>query len=187
MGARRVETAEVARAYVDCRDWDEVKRRIVQDNLANLNAESTRKRFASEVAKRLRNLHDGEIAFFADAVVDDQRAMLWVAICRTYPILRSFSRDVVSARFANMVPDVPKTAWLAFVEDEKPDHPELERLTEKSLKKLEIRTFGMLRECRLIDAGFNITPLYPSERFAALLRGSAPQELEHFPWVGVFL
>ena len=67
------------------------------------------------------------------------------------------------------------------------DHPELERLTEKSRKQLETRAFGMLRECRLIDGDYNITPLYPSARFLALVRETAPQDLDVFPKAGALL
>lgn len=187
IGARRLETAEVARAFVDCRDWAEVRRRIVEDNIINLNKASTRKRVGLEIVKRLHTLDEDEIFFLADAIDDDQLAMTWVAICRAYPVLRSFSMDVVAARFAKMVPDVPRAAWAAFVDEEAIDHPELARLTAKSRKQLEIRAFGMLRECRLLDGAYNITPLYPSSRFASLIRESAPQDIELFPKVGVLL
>ena len=178
IGARRPETVEVARAYVDCLDWTEVRRRIVEDNIISLNKESTRKRVGSELVKRLRMLDTDEMAFLADAIDDDQLAMIWVVICRTYPVLRAFSK---------MVPDVPRTAWTAFVDEESMDHPELARLTDKSRKQLEIRAFGMLRECRLLDGAYNITPLYPSPRFATLVRERAPWDIELFPKAGVLL
>ena len=185
IGARRLETSEVARAYVDCLDWTEVRRRIVEDDIISLNKESTRKRVGGEIIKRLKTLDTDETTFLADAVDDDQLAMTWVAICRAYPVLRSFSTNVVAARFSNMVPDVPRTAWAAFVDEESIDHPELAHLTEKSRKQLETRTFGMLRECRLIDGSYNITPLYPSIRFVTLVRERAPWDLELFPKAGV--
>ena len=85
IGARRPETVEVARAYVDCLDWTEVRRRIIEDNIISLNKEGTRKRVGSELVKRLRMLDTDEMAFLADAIDDDQLAMIWVVICRTYP------------------------------------------------------------------------------------------------------
>ena len=187
IGLRRLETAEACRAYTDCGDWTEVRRRIVEDDILSLNKESTRKRVASEVIKRLRTLDEEETAFLADAVGDDQLAMTWVAVCRTYPILRAFSTRVVAARYAKMMPDVPRTAWAAFVDDEELDHPEIGRLTDKSRHQLELRAYGMLRECRLIDAEYNITPLYPSLRFADLVRSRESLDLEIFPKVGALL
>lgn len=187
IGARRLETAEVARAFVETPNWVEVRRRIVEDDIISLNKESTRKRVGAEIIKRLKMLDADELAFLADAVDDDQLAMTWLAICRTYQVLYSFSTDVVAARFSNMVPDVPRTVWAAFVDEQSVDHPELARLTEKSLKQLELRAFGMLRECRLLDNAGNITPLYPSLRFADLVRERAPQDIELFPKAGVLL
>lgn len=187
IGARRLETVEVARAFVEQPDWGEVRRAIVEENIIGLNKESTRKRVGGEIIKRLKSLDDEEIAVLADALDDDQLAMIWVAICRTYPILWSFSACVVSVRFANMVPDVPRTAWSAFVEEEALDHPEISGLTEKSLKQLESRTFSMLKECHLIDSQGSITPLYPSERLVAFLAARSPEDLELFPKVGALL
>lgn len=187
IGARRIETAEVARAYVEVPDWTEIRRRIVEDNIISLNKESTRKRVGAEIVKRLRNLDGEELAFLAESVDDDQLAMTWVAICRTYPVLWSFSTDVLAARFKGMIPDVPRTAWAAFVEEEAAEHPELANLTEKSLKQLELRAFGMLCECRLLDKELNITPLYPSARFASLIREKAPRDLGLFPKAGALL
>ena len=187
IGIRRLETVEVVRAYRRQPDWSEIRRAIVRDNIISLNSENTRKRVGIEIIKRLRNLEDKELAFLAEAVDDDQLAMLWVAVCRTYPVLRSFSQDVVAARFANNAPDVPRTAWSAFIQEEALEHPKLAKLTEKSQHQLEIRAFGMLRECHLLDRDSNITPLYPSERFLLLLRERAPEDLSVFPKAGVVL
>lgn len=187
IGLRRLETVEVGRAYVDCGDWSEVRRRIVEDDILSLNKESTRKRVGLELIKRLRALSDDEAAFLCEAVDDDQLAMAWVAVCRTYPVLRAFSARVVAGRYAKMLPDVPRTAWAAFIDDEEMDHPELAALTEKSRHQLELRAYGMLRECRLIDEDYNITPLYPSLRFADLVRSREALDLEIFPKVGALL
>ena len=86
IGARRLETAEVARASVETPDWTEVRRRIVEDDIISLNKESTRKRVGAEIIKRLRMLDADEVTFLADAVDDDQLAMTWLAISRTYQV-----------------------------------------------------------------------------------------------------
>ncbi|MEF9875698.1 MAG: DUF1819 family protein [Gordonibacter sp.] len=186
-GTYRAEALEAARAYLECQNWREVRHRIVDEDLLSLNSEGNRKRIGGEVIKRLKTLTLEETAFFVSSVDDDQLAMLWVAFCRTYPILRSFSSGVLSVRYRDMIPDVPKETYRAFVEDEEYDHPELAALTESSQKKIEIRIYGMLRDCRLIGAGFNITPLYPSEAFAELIRANSPEDLLLFPKVGALL
>ncbi len=49
IGARKSETAEVARSYADCLDWAEARRHIVEDNILSLNKESTRKCVGSDL------------------------------------------------------------------------------------------------------------------------------------------
>lgn len=184
---RYIETMAAARAYVNCGDWTEVRRLIVEENLFGLNSDGNRKRIGGEVLKRLKTLSDEEVAFLANAIDHDQPAMLWVSLCRTYPIVRSVATDLLVARFDRLLPDLPRETYRAFVEDEKYEHPDLAKVTDKSLDKVEIRVFGMLRDCKLLDKSLNITPLYPSERFVALLRDSSPEDLELFPKVGALV
>lgn len=186
-GTYRAETLEAARAFIECRDWGEVRRLIVEENLISLNSEGNRKRIGGEIIKRLNTFDTEELDFFAHALDDDQLAMLWIALCRTYPIVHSLAREILVPRYANMAPDLPKTAYTAFADDIAFEHPEYARLTDSSKKKIEIRIFGMLRDCRLIDGDFKITPLYPSERFVSLLRETAPKDLELLPKVGALL
>lgn len=49
IGARKSETAEVARSYADCLDWAEARRHIVEDNILSLNKKSTRKCVGSDL------------------------------------------------------------------------------------------------------------------------------------------
>lgn len=184
---RYIETMAAARAYADCGSWSEVRRLIVDENLFGLNSNGNRKRIGGEVLKRLKTLNEDEAIFLADAIGHDQPAMLWVALCRTYPLVRSVATELLSARFDRMLPDLPKEAYKAFVEEERYDHPELDALTEKSLGKIETRIFGMLRDCKLLDGSFKITPLYPSERFVSLLRTTNPGDLDLFPKAGALI
>ena len=184
---RYAETMAAARAYDECRDWAEVRRLIAEENLFGLNSDGNRKRIGGEVLKRLKSLNEEETVFLAGALDHDQPAMLWVALCRTYPIVRSVATGLLVARFDRMLPDLPREAYRAFVEEEKYDHSELAELTDKSLDKIEIRIFGMLRDCKLLDSSFNITPLYPSDRFVSLVGAGAPEDLSLFPKVGALV
>lgn len=184
---RYTETMAAARAYADCRNWSEVRNLIVDKNLFGLNSDGNRKRIGGEVLKRLKTLNEDEVIFLADAVGHDQPAMLWVALCRTYPLVYSVSSELLASRFDRMIPDLPRETYRAFIEEEKYDHPELAALTEKSLEKVEIRIFGMLRDCKLLDDSLKITPLYPSEGFVSLLRGANPGDLNLFPKAGALI
>lgn len=56
-GTYRAETLEVLHTYLEHRDWSEVRRLIVEENLINLNSEGNRKRIGGEIVKRLKTLN----------------------------------------------------------------------------------------------------------------------------------
>ena len=186
-GTYQAETVLTARAYLETPDWAEVRKLIAEENLLGFNTDGHRRRIGSEIIKRLRTLSSDELEMLASATGDDLAALTWLAICRTYPLAYGLSGDVLAGRFERMLPDLPKTAYRAFVEEQAFDHPELAALTESSLKKVETRLFGMMRDCRLINEAFEITPLYPSPRLVDTIRAFRPQDLELFPKAGVLL
>lgn len=163
------------RAYLECRDWSQARRRIIDENLYQLNAVSSRKRVSAELIKRLRTLSDEELQFVLDAYGDDQRAMLWVSNCRTYPFIAHLAQDVVKARYDGTVTDYTVGAFEAFFERESQLHPELLDLSREGHKKLRNVTFRLLADCGLVQptsrtkSEGTITPLHPSPDFAKVL------------------
>ncbi len=163
------------RAYQEAGDWGEARRRIIDDNLYQLNAESSRKRVSGELVKRLRTLTDDELQFILDSYGDDQRAMLWVSICRTYPFIAHLAQDVVKARYDGTVTDYTVGAFEAFFDRESLLHTELLDVSKEGHKKLRNVTFRLLADCGLVQptqgakSEGTITPLHPSPDFALAL------------------
>lgn len=175
------ESMLAAELYLEHGDWDEVRNRIVDDNLFQLNAESSRKRVALEIVKRLRTLTEGELDFLARAYGDDRLAMLWVAVCRTYPFVRELSEREIAGRYNRTIPTFTETAYEAFFDEQVDIHPELAELTGGSCKKMRNQIFVMLKECRLLADDGTITPLYPSPAFASALDAKHAEDLHLFP------
>lgn len=182
---RRPETIETARLYLDLRDWNEVRKRVVSENLYQLNAESSRKRVAGELVKRLRTLTDVEIAFLVDSHLDDQSAMLWVSVCRTYQFVSGLSASVLRDRYESGIPTYTAGAYGAFFEQEAAIHPELMKLTEAGKKKMRNQVFRMLVECDLVAEDGTITPIHPSPAFARAIDEAHQDDLDLFPGVNL--
>lgn len=174
----------LARAYLACGDWDEVRRQVLDDNLLTFNRRATARRIGRELMKRLQTLSRDELVFFVESLDDDARAMLWVAICRPSPFLRDLSEQLVAGRYADMQWDLPDQAVRAFIEDQKLEHPRLARSSPSTQNKLCTHSLAMLRDCGLRARDGRITPLYPSRAFVALIRARRPQDLLLFPRVG---
>lgn len=181
--ARVQESLIAARAYLELGDWQTVRKSIVDDNLFQINAVSSRKRVGQEIVKRLRTLSDNEVEFLASSAGDDRCAMLWVAICRTYKFVRDFSQQALAERYDHSAIDLPIEVYDVFFDKQAEIHPELDRLTKSGRSKMRSVVFKMLRECRLINDENKITPLYTSPAFTEVLGENRADELALFPGV----
>lgn len=172
---RLPDTLATARAYLSCHSWPQVRRAAIDDNLYQLNAVSSRKRVAAELIKRLSTLTEDELAFITSTYGDDQRAMLWVSICRAYPFMASLAQNVVKARYDATIFDYTVGAFEAFWEEESQDHPELLSISPKGHSKMRNVTFRLLVDCGLVrptpaaKSEGTITRLHPSPQFAQAL------------------
>lgn len=180
---RRPDTLATARLYLESRDWPTTRKKVVEENLYQLNAESSRKRVAGELLKRLQTLSDDEIEFLVNSYGDDQSAMLWVAVCRTYEYVRDLSASVIRGRYESGIPTYTEGAYEAFFEEQLATHEELERLTPASRKKMRNQVFRMLVECGLVSEEGDITPIHPSPDFARALDQGHQDDLDLFPGV----
>lgn len=186
-GLRQADMLLLARSYQDCGDWQEVRRRAVEDNLLGFRRRKTALRVSGELVKRLQTLSQDELVFLVGSAEDDLHAMLWVSVCRCYPFLRELSEQLVAERWDAMKPTLPERALDAFMDEQKLQHEQLARTSPSTQKKLRSNALGMLRECRLRAADGSITPLYPSPEFVELVRSAHPEDLLLFPRVGVLL
>ena len=178
---RMEESMLAAEMYNESKDWDAVRRRIVDENLFQLNAVSSRKRITAEVVKRLRTLTDGELEFLGGSYGDDRCAMLWIAVCRTYQFVRDLSEQMIAGRYNRTIPDFTAEAYDAFFEEQAEIHPELVALSDESRKKMRSQVFLMLSECRLLSADGKITPLHPTPMFKAAVDEARRDDLRLFP------
>ena len=182
---RRPETLETARMYLEIGDWKEVRRRVIDENVYQLNAISSRKRVAGELVKRLSTLTDDEVNFLVSSYGDDQSAMLWVSVCRTYEFVSTLSVSIIKDRYNSGIPSFTEGAYEAFFEQEAEIHPELDKLTEEGRKKMRNQILRMLVECDLVSEDGTITPIYPSPGFASAIDPGHLDDLDLFPGVNL--
>lgn len=180
---RRPDTLATARTYLELGDWTKTRKHVVDANLYQLNAESSRKRVSGELVKRLQTLSDEEVRFLVDSYGDDQSAMLWVSVCRTYEFVHDISIGVLKDRYESGIPTYTEGAYEAFFEEQAMLHPELERLTSGSRKKMRNQVFRMMVECDLVSEKGDITPIHPSPDFVRIVDLGHRDDLDLFPGV----
>ncbi len=154
---RRPESVILARAYLECGDWTEVRRQCLEDDILMLRFESSRKRISSELIKRLKTLNSVELASLANNdETAAQTALCWISICRTYEFIFDFIQQVVAVRWEQGKGNLPIGAYEAFYEEAALAHPELDKLAEATRPRLRNQLFQMIREAGFIDQDYNL-------------------------------
>jgi len=174
------ESVEIAGLYLALRDWVEVRRRTIESNLIQSRTASSSARLCREICFRLGHLSADELTILKDGTIQEQRQILWMAICRHYRFIYEFAMEVVREKYLNLNLDLYKEDYDAFFNAKAEWHEELERLTEKTRLKLRQVVFRMLREADLLTKGNRINPAMLTPRVVQSVKSTTPADLVVF-------
>ncbi len=120
---------------------------IIPFNVIPVNSESSQKRLYSEVNKRLKSLGNSKFIYlYQVSNQEDKLLILFYAVCKTYPIIADFMLTVVLRKWYNMDKEILPFDFQSFLYEQMGNHPELERLTPITIKKLSQVVMLMLAE-----------------------------------------
>ncbi|NCB71772.1 MAG: DUF1819 family protein, partial [Clostridia bacterium] len=68
-------------AFLSSNDWDQARKLVIQENLLQSRMVSSAKRLLSEIIPRLQLFSERELHLFRSSTDQDQRHLLWLAIC----------------------------------------------------------------------------------------------------------
>ncbi|MGY0497650.1 DUF1819 family protein [Nocardia sp. FBN12] len=171
----------VAAMYLDSRDWQATRARVVDRNLLQARTISSLIRLARETVQRLSALDDDEIELLVDGSPTEQRHLMWAAACRRYALIGDFAEDVLRERFLLMRPSLGADDFDRFITGKSLWHPELDGLKSSTRQKLRQTLFRMLGEAGLLTDTGDIVPAVISDRVAEMLARRTPSDLRFFP------
>lgn len=174
---------DVARAFLDCGDWEQSRLIVLEDGRFGVRTLSAGKRVAREVIKRLGTLSGVELRYLAapDTPVGDCDAIMWVAMCRYYELVGEFANEVLRDHYLLGVPNVTYKDYDRFVLKKTIWHPELEELNESTAKKLRQNVFKAMFEAKLLEREGNIVvPSLLSREVTDILK-NRPESFRFFP------
>jgi len=118
-------------------------------NVISVNAESSKKRLKHEIEKRLFALNNETlINQFSTSDKNGKNLILFYGICKCYPIIKHFMLEVVLNKWQNLDYELEVSDFINFLYRKMDYHPELEKITEKSIYKC-----GQVAIKMLIDLG----------------------------------
>lgn len=179
----RRESLDVANLYLQLQDWDQVKEKVIADNVLQSKRVSSAKRFTSEIISRLSVLDQAQLEFFVEASIQEQAYTLWLAICRRYDFVAEFAVELLHERYASLRGELSQEDFEAFLNKKAEWHPEIDKLTDSSRNKVRQILFRILKQAEILDKDNQIIPVIIS---AALTKALSidNNELFFFPVIG---
>lgn len=172
---------KIAEVYLQIKDWDAVKEKVKTENLLQARTQSSMQRTFQELAPRLQQLTAEQLELLVEGNHQEQKQILWFAVCSRYAYIREFAIEVVHEKYQSLDYELTEFNYDAFFNRKADWHDELDRLRETTKTKIKTVLFRMLREAGLISKDHVIIPTVLSSRMVELLAPDSPARLHIFP------
>ena len=177
------ESVEVAKLHEPGGNWTETLKRALSARTMSLPKHASNRRRLREITNRLETLSRGELDFLIYSDRQDQVAILWVAVCRTYRFIREFQSEVIRERFLSGKADLPLETFDRFFEEMAEWHKEISKISEATRLSLRQILFRMLREADIITGTHQIQSPLLSIKFTDYLASHNREGVGFFPGI----
>ena len=175
------ESINVAEVYLSCHDWDITKEIIKKENTLQSRTITRNTRVAREIIHRLSLLTNDQLELLVEGSLEEQRLLLWFAICNYYTIIRDFAVEILHEKFLVLDMQIDEDDYQAFIIRKADWHPELDEITESTKNKLRTVIFRMMREAGLLSEDNTIIRVIPSAQLSQALQPHADFAYKIYP------
>lgn len=175
------ESVAAAAAQEQLGDWARARQELESGEAVGFRKTSSMHRAAREVVTRLQRLSEKELVLLREGTREEQAALLWLAVCRTYRLVGEFAVEELQERFLALRPELTPEVFGQFIEAKGEWHQELARLKPSTRHKLQQVLFRILREAGLLSRQNQIQRMPLTKRLFAILGEREASELAFFP------
>lgn len=174
-----IETKSVVELYLETENWDDVKSKVIDDNVLQKPTLDSRKRVFSELKKRLKYLTLLEMQHFKDASMDDVKILSFVSCLKAYRLIYEFVLEVIREKYFMFDYSIEPSDYTSFIESKEVSSPKLSAISETTSYKLKQVLFLMLADVGLIESTKNhyITKPMLSDAVIMILLSDSPKLL----------
>ena len=167
--------------YLELSDWNQVRKKVMNDNLLQMRTISSSQKISGQICIRLKSLFSKEISWFARASELEKGYLLWIAVCRTNLFIREFAVEILRENFINLRPEISYEDFDIFFNARSQWDDDLDKIKPATRLKLRQVLFRMMREARLISDELKILPAVMSSDLASIIRKRDSQDMYLFP------
>jgi len=147
-----IETKNVVELYLQTQDWDEVKKKVIDEDILQKPTLDSRKRVFSELKKRLVNLTPLELEHFSNASMDDVRVLSFVGCLKTYRLMYEFVLEVIREKYLMFDYTIEPSDYSSFIDSKEVASVKLSKISETTSYKLKQVLFLILADVGLVES-----------------------------------
>ena len=175
------ESVALAMLFLELNDWNTVREKVLSENLLQSRTLSTSQRVFREIISRLKTLERSELDLLISGSPQEQKYLLWLAVCRRYRFIADFAKEVIRERYISLKFDLSYEEFDCFFNKKSEWHPELEEIKPTTRNKLRQVLFKILREAELLATDRSINGSMLSKRFLDAIPQERRQDVFFFP------
>lgn len=159
----------LAKKYNECKDWTVCSREAMDGNLMQIEKTASAKRYLAYSVKLLKEFTKEELLLFISGNVEIKRAFMWLAFCRTYPLVGKFASSVINQKFSSHDFSLSFGDWNEFLSRESLEHHEIEDIGKSSRIKAQSVLFGNLRSVGYLSSSNELKEATLSKEMLSLI------------------
>jgi hypothetical protein len=175
------ESVNLASLFLELNDWNAVREKVISNNLLQARTLNTSKRICQEIISRLKTLEPPELDLLAHGTSQEQGYLLWLAVCRRYGFIGDFASEVLRERYISLKTDLQHEDFESFFDGKAEYHPEMDKITPATRKKLRQVLFNMMREADLLTDTNTIIPAILTPLLLPVIPQNRRREVSFFP------
>jgi len=145
------ETLKIVSLYSDLKDWNEVRKVVLEDNLLQKNKSVTLQKQFSEIKTRLEVLPEELLDYLKQAELNTVRLILLLASARKYRLLYEFIIEVIRDKYLSFNYTLFEHDFEKFLRDKSIDYPEIDNWKQDTRVKMKSYIFKILEEAGLVE------------------------------------
>ncbi|MFN8577956.1 MAG: DUF1819 family protein [Candidatus Sericytochromatia bacterium] len=160
------ETLKIVSLYLDLKDWNEVKKIVLEENLLQKNKVVSLQKQFSEIKTRVDKLTDKELEYASNFDLYSSRLVFFIGVAKKYRLLYEFLIEVLRDKFLTFNYTIFDYDYENFLRSKYDNYSELEEVKQDTRIKLKRNLFKILEEVGIIDSTENkniIKPFVPEE------------------------
>jgi hypothetical protein len=177
----RNESIAIAALYLATPNWKTVQQEVITTNLLQSRTITNAQRLCRELLSRLRTLTHAELQLLVTGTPIEQGYILWVAVCRCYPLIGRFATGILRERHLSLKTDLRHQEFDVFFNKQADCHANLDDFKPATRAKRRQILFKILREAELIDSNYRIRPAILSQRLVQAISEIDNTALTWFP------